>query len=148
MRDLRKEHQEIIQSDTEFTSVFLNSKDDLTFGLLFPIDWKNTVRITQKLLSSNSFSQELKKSTLLETGNILTGSFLNTVSDKTDFTLMPSIPLYSVETFSLLVEILEINFATDKEEAIINEVDLIGDNTGVTIKLIISLDSNDTKKLI
>jgi len=60
---------------------------------------------------------------------------------------MPSIPLYSVEPFSLLAEILEMNFAEAEEEAIINEVELIGNDTGLSIKLIIALDHNDVKKL-
>lgn len=143
----REKNSEMFQSDSEFTSIYLNSKGDLRFGLLFLIDWKSTVTIVQKLISANSFSQELKKSALLETGNILTGSFFNAVSDKTNFTLMPSIPLYSVEPFSLLAEILEMNFVEAEDEAIINEVELIGNDTGVLIKLIIALDYNDAKKL-
>lgn len=143
----RKINSKLFQSDSEFTSIYLNSKGDLRFGLLFLIDWKSTVSIVQKLISANSYSQELKKSALLETGNILTGSFFNAVSDKTNFTLMPSIPLYSVEPFSLLAEILEINFAESEEEAIINEVELIGNDTGVSIKLIIALEYDDVKKL-
>lgn len=143
----REQNSEILLADSEFTSIYLNSKGDLRFGLLFLIDWKNTVAIVQKLIGANSFSQELKKSALLETGNILTGSFFNAVSDKTNFTLMPSIPLYSVEPFSLLVEILELSFAESEEEAIISEVELIGNDTGVLIKLIIALDYNDAKKL-
>lgn len=143
----REKNSDMFQSDSEFTSIYLNSKGDIRFGLLFLIDWKSTVSIVQKLISANSFSQELKKSALLETGNILTGSFFNAVSDKTDFTLMPYIPLYSVESFSLLAEILEMNFAEAEEEAIINEVELIGKDTGVSIKLIIAIDHNDAKKL-
>ncbi|PBO84964.1 MAG: hypothetical protein COA77_06945 [Thaumarchaeota archaeon] len=145
--DWRERNYKMVQSDSEFTSIYLNSKGDLRFGLLFLMDWKSTVAIVQKLISANNFSQELKKSALLETGNILTGSFFNAVSDKTDFTLMPSIPLYSVEPFSLLAEILEMNFAEAEEEAIINEVELIGNDTGLSIKLIIALDHNDAKKL-
>ena len=34
-----------------------------------------------------------------------------------------------------------------EEEAIINEVELIGNDTGLSIKLIIALDHNDAKKL-
>ena len=60
---------------------------------------------------------------------------------------MPSIPLYSEDTFSLLSEILEINFATDEEEAILNEIIFLGNDTGLSIKLIIALDANDSKKL-
>ena len=65
----------MFQSDSEFTSIYLNSKGDLRFGLLFLIDCKSTVAIVQKLINANSFSQELKKYALLETGNILTGPF-------------------------------------------------------------------------
>ena len=60
---------------------------------------------------------------------------------------MPSIPLYFVEQFLLLVEILEMNFTVSEEEATINEVELIGNDTGLSIKLIIALDHNDAKKL-
>jgi chemotaxis protein CheC len=143
----RKKNIEMFQSNLEFTSIYLNSIGDLRFDLLFLIDWKSTVGIVQKLICANSYSQELKKSALLETGNILTGSFFNAISDKTNFTLMPSIPIYSVEVFSLLAEILEINFAESEEEAIINEVELIGNDTGVSIKLIIAVDHHDAQKL-
>jgi len=46
-----------------------------------------------------------------------------------------------------LAKILEMNFAESEEEAIINEVELIGNDTGLSIKLIIALDHNDAKKL-
>jgi len=145
--DWREKNSDLMMSDMEFTSLYLNSKGDMRFGLLFLIDYKNSGNIVEKLVGSGDFSQDLKKSALLETGNILTGSFFNAVSDKTDFTLMPSIPLYSVEPFALLAEILEMNFADTAEEAIINEIDLVGNDTDVLIKLIIALDPDDGQKL-
>jgi chemotaxis protein CheC len=147
MSDWRTKNQELLESDDAFTSIYLKSNGDLRLSLLFLIDWKNTVSVVYKLLGAGSCSLDLKKSALLETGNILTGSFFNAVTDKTDFTIMPSIPVYSQDTFSLLSEILEINFATDEEEAILNEIIFLGNDTGLSIKLIIALDANDSKKL-
>ena len=46
-----------------------------------------------------------------------------------------------------MAKILEMNFAESEEEAIINEVELIGNDTGLSIKLIIALDHNNVKKL-
>jgi len=147
MTDWRTKNQELLESDDAFTSIYLHSNGDLRLSLLFLIDWKNTVSVVQKLLGTDSCSLDLKKSALLETGNILTGSFFNAVTDKTEFTIMPSIPLYSEDTFALLSEILEINFATDEEEAILNEIIFMGDDTGLSIKLIVALDANDANKL-
>jgi len=147
MTDWRTKNQELLESDDAFTSIYLHSNGDLRLSLLFLIDWKNTVSVVQKLLGTGSCSLDLKKSALLETGNILTGSFFNAVTDKTEFTIMPSIPLYSEDTFALLSEILEINFATDEEEAILNEIIFMGDDTGLSIKLIVALDANDANKL-
>jgi hypothetical protein len=39
------------------------------------------------------------------------------------------------------------NFAGDEEEAILNEIIFFGDDTGLSIKLIVALDANDAKKL-
>ena len=147
MSDWRTKNQELLECDDAFTSIYLNSNGDLRLSLLFLIDWKNTVSVVQKLLGAGSCSRDLKKSALLETGNILTGSFFNAVTDKTDFTIMPSIPVYSQDTFSLLSEILEINFAADEKEAILNEIIFFGNDTGLSIKLIVALDANDAKKL-
>jgi len=132
----------------KFTSIYMkNCKGDFRFGVLFLINQKNSVKISQKRIGTIDFSQELKKSALLEVGNILTGSFFNAVSDKTDYHLMSSFPDYAIERLAILAEILEIDFAETTDEAIIGEIELTGDDSDILIKMIIVLDPNDVKGL-
>lgn len=62
---------------------------------------------------------ELEQSSLKETGNILTGAYLNGLSDFLGLMLIPSVPSLAVDMCSAIMSTAYLNFGQDRDRVII-----------------------------
>ncbi|MED4532493.1 chemotaxis protein CheC [Metabacillus fastidiosus] len=107
--------------DVVIASVFLRIEGDVPGSLFFVLDVKQAERFIQQLIGDCQYSledldnQELGFSAFLELGNILTGSYLSSLSDLTNLSLYPSVPSMSIDMFGAVISygLIELSKVSD-----------------------------------
>jgi chemotaxis protein CheC len=102
-------------------SVFLRMEGDIPGSLFFVLSIEQAERFIKKLIDDDKFSlqeppfNELGLSAFQELGNILTGSYLSSLSDLTDLTIYPSVPALTIDMFGAVIShgLIELSHASD-----------------------------------
>ena len=96
-------------SDQIVASVFLRISGDVSGSMFFILPHKQAdVFIKQMMIGSSIDSvdignKEIAFSALQELGNILTGSYLSSLADFTNLSLVPSVPEISIDLFGAII---------------------------------------------
>lgn len=108
--------------DVVIASVFLRMEGDIPGSLFFVLSIEQAERFIQQLIMDPSFSfssqtseNELGLSAFQELGNILTGSYLSSLSDLTNLTIYPSVPAFTVDMFGAVIShgLIELSHVSD-----------------------------------
>lgn len=107
--------------ETVVASVFLRIEGDVPGSLFFILAVEQAERFIQQLIGDDEFllsdlsNHELGFSAFLELGNILTGSYLSSLSDLTNLNLYPSVPSMSIDMFGAVVSygLIELSKVSD-----------------------------------
>ncbi len=102
-------------------SVFLRMEGDISGSLFFVLSIEQAERFIKKLIADNKFSlqeppyNELGLSAFQELGNILTGSYLSSLSDLTNLMIYPSVPALTIDMFGAVIShgLIELSHASD-----------------------------------
>ncbi|MFD2443545.1 chemotaxis protein CheC [Bacillus sp. CGMCC 1.16607] len=122
-------------------SVFLRLEGDAPGSMFFILPISQATKFIQQMIDDPSFSfidqpnHELALSAFQELGNILSGSYLSSLSDFTNLSLYPSVPSLSIDMFGAIISygIIELSQVADHAIVIdtaLNEDD-INDLEGV-----------------
>jgi chemotaxis protein CheC len=102
-------------------SVFLRIGGDIPGSLFFVLGVDQAERFIKQLIEDDRFSfrhssnDELGLSAFQELGNILTGSYLTSLSDFTKLNLFPSVPALSIDMFGAVIShgLIELSHVSD-----------------------------------
>lgn len=110
--------------------IFLRIEGDLTGNMFFILQLPQATKLIQDLVGDNSFSfesdiqNEMGISAFQEVGNILSGSYLTSLSDFTGLNLYPSVPGFSIDMVGAIIGygLLELSQVSDYAIAIETEI--------------------------
>ncbi len=110
--------------------IFLRIEGDLTGNMFFILQLPQATKLIQDLVGDKSFSfesnvqNELGISAFQEVGNILSGSYLTSLSDFTGLNLYPSVPGFSIDMVGAIIGygLLELSQVSDFVIAIETEI--------------------------
>jgi chemotaxis protein CheC len=108
-------------SESVIASVFLRIEGDAPGSMFFVLPLQQAEKFIHLLIRDDSFSfsdqkvDELAISALQELGNILSGSYLSSLSDFTKLNLYPSVPALSIDMAGAVISsgLLELSQASD-----------------------------------
>lgn len=131
------------------SAVYLKQSGDIDVGVLYYMPDKDGKRFAAKLLGKtrlDSFTK-LSKSSLSETGNILSGSFFNALANDQGCKTSADIPGFAVDTFMSILEIpaMEIGIETQSLVACTAE---FSSASGLKLRMLMILDPLNVKKLL
>ena len=135
--------------NTNMSAVYLKQTGDISVGVLYYMPEKDGKRFAAKLLGKkrlDSFTK-LSKSSLSETGNILSGSFFNALANEQDCKTSADVPGFAVDTFMSLLEFpaMEIGIETQSLVACTAE---FSSTSGLKMRMLMILDPINAKKLL
>ena len=134
---------------TNMSAVYLKQSGDVDVGVLYYMPEKDGKKFAAKLLGKkrlDSFTK-LSKSSLSETGNILSGSFFNTLANDQGYKTSADVPGFAVDSFMSVLEIpaMEIGIETQSLVACSAE---FSSSSGLKLRMLMILDPPNAKKLL
>ncbi|WP_423410046.1 chemotaxis protein CheC [Heyndrickxia sp. MSNUG] len=108
-------------AESVIASVFLRIEGDAPGSMFFVLPLQQAEKFIRLLIDDQTFSfldsevNELALSALQEMGNILSGSYLSSLSDFTQLNLMPSVPALSIDMAGAVISsgLLELSQVSD-----------------------------------
>ena len=130
-------------------AVYVACEGDLRIEFLFFLDIDEAEKLASLL--SGKEQQRLVgmgKSSIVETGNILAGAFLNTLSSKTGLHIQPSVPGLAIDRFETVLGTPLADIVRTTDEVIFIESQFSSVKDQVVIQSIIMLDPEGTRKIL
>ena len=137
-------------SDTEnMSAVYLKQTGDVNIGVLYYMPEKDGKRFAAKLLGKKRLGSftKLGKSSLSETGNILSGSFFNALNNEQDCKTTSEIPGFAVDTFRSLLEFPAMDIGIESQSLIAYSAEFHSESD-LKLRMLIILDPENAKKLL
>ncbi|MFE8699098.1 chemotaxis protein CheC [Cytobacillus sp. FJAT-54145] len=119
-------------------SVFLRIEGDAPGSMFFVLPLQQATTFIQQMIGDTSFNfenppyNELAISALQELGNILSGSYLASLSDLTKLSLYPSVPALSIDMVGAIISFGLIELSQVSDYAIVIDTALNEDNEGIS----------------
>lgn len=95
--------------------IYLMVEGDITGSILFLLNKDSARKLIAKLMGMESVGEELsemEQSALKEIGNIITASYLNSLSTLTQLVIYPSVPALSIDMAGAILSVPAIEFGT------------------------------------
>lgn len=121
-------------------SVFLRLEGDAPGSMFFVLSLKQATKFIHQMTGDDSFSfekppySEFGLSALQELGNILSGSYLSSLSDFTNLSLYPSVPSLSVDMAGAIIGYGLIELSQVSDHAIVINTSLNEDGTDGSVE--------------
>lgn len=111
--DFSKVGETIGGEDKILAGVYLAVTGDITGSIMFLLEPGSAKKLLSMLLNKEIHDGELdeiEKSALMEIGNIITASYLNSLSSLTRLTISPSVPSLSIDMAAAILSVPAIEF--------------------------------------
>ena len=118
------------------TGIYLGVEGDITGSIMFLMEQETARHLVSKMMmgmeSGEERFNEMELSALKEVGNIITGSYLNSLSDLTRLTIFPTIPSIATDMAGAILSVPAIEFGVYGDKILLiqtqfsDEVDLNG----------------------
>lgn len=118
------------------TGIYLGVDGDITGSIMFLMEQDTARHLVSKMMmgmeSGEERFNEMELSALKEVGNIITGSYLNSLSDLTRLTIFPTIPSIATDMAGAILSVPAIEFGVYGDKILLiqtqfsDEVDLNG----------------------
>jgi chemotaxis protein CheC len=133
----------------DMSAVYLKQTGDIDVGILYYMPEKDGKKFAAKLLGLKKMGafSKLSKSSLSETGNILSGSFFNALSNEKDCKTTSDIPGFAIDTFRSLLEIPATDIGIETQSLIACDVEFYS-QSDLRLRMLILLDPINAKKLL
>jgi chemotaxis protein CheY-P-specific phosphatase CheC len=138
------------QSSEDVCAVYLKSEGDLNAAMLIYLEHDNARSLAGRLMGKELADRldAIGRSSISEVCNILfAGCFLNSVSDLTGLKTFSSIPGMGVGDLRAMVEYPVAEIAESTHEVIAAESELVGQKSGIVLKMLLVVSKEDAKKL-
>ena len=113
----------ISESDDVVAAVLMHVLGDLTGRSLLLFPREGALLLVDMLLNkepgTTKIFSELEQSSIKETANIITGAYLNGLSDFLGVMLLPSVPSLTVDLCAAVLSTTYLNFGQDRDNVII-----------------------------
>lgn len=103
-------------AEQQMTAIYLGVEGEITGSIMFLMDMQTAKHLVAKMLMGMGASRgiggftEMELSALLEIGNIIAGSYLNSLSDLTRLTIYPTIPSIATDMAGAILSVPAIEF--------------------------------------
>lgn len=115
--------------------IYLAVEGDITGSIMFILEQQAARTLVEKIMGvkaeGDEFS-EMEISAMSEIGNIITGAYLNSLSQLTNLTILPSVPSLSMDMLNAILSVPAIEFGIMGDQILLiqtqftDEVDLNG----------------------
>ncbi len=125
--------------------VYLGVKGDITGSMMFLLEKDSAQKLIEILLgvpSSGEHLSEMEQSVLKEIGNIITASYLNSLSALTGLSIQPTVPALSVDMAGAILSVPAIVYGTIADKLLMIQTQFFDGLNGYFI-LAPDLDSYD-----
>lgn len=125
--------------------IYLGVQGDIKGSILFLLEKESAQKLVERLLGTPSSGDELsemEQSALKEIGNIITASYLNSLSTLTNLVIYPSVPALSVDMAGAILSVPAIVFGTIADKLLLIQTQFFDGLNGYFI-LAPDLDSYD-----
>jgi chemotaxis protein CheC len=131
------------------SAVYLKQTGDINVGVLYYMPEKDGKRFAAKLLGKKSLGTftKLSESSLSETGNILSGSFFNALSNEQDCKTSSDVPGFAVDTFRSLLEFPAMDIGIETQSLVACTAEFYS-ASDLKMRMLIILDPINAKKLL
>ncbi len=125
--------------------IYLMVEGDITGSILFLLNKESARKLIAKLMGMETVGEELsemEQSALKEIGNIITASYLNSLSMLTQLVIYPSVPALSIDMAGAILSVPAIEFGTMGDKLLLIQTQFFEGLDGYFI-LVPDLDSYD-----
>ncbi|MBE5885665.1 MAG: chemotaxis protein CheC [Lachnospiraceae bacterium] len=125
--------------------IYLMVEGDITGSILFLLNKDSARKLISKLMGMEVTGEELsemEQSALKEIGNIITASYLNSLSMLTQLVIYPSVPALSIDMAGAILSVPAIEFGTMGDKLLLIQTQFFEGLDGYFI-LVPDLDSYD-----
>ena len=125
--------------------IYLMVEGDITGSILFLLNKDSARKLIAKLMGMESIGDnltEMEQSALKEIGNIITASYLNSLSMLTQLVIYPSVPALSIDMAGAILSVPAIEFGTMGDKLLLIQTQFFEGLDGYFI-LVPDLDSYD-----
>lgn len=115
--------------------IYLAVEGDITGSMMFILEYNAGITLVEKLMGVKTSSEgfgEIELSAMKEIGNIITGAYLNSLSQLTNLKMLPSVPDLSIDMLNAILSVPAIEFGIMGDQILLiqtqftDEVDLNG----------------------
>ena len=131
------------------SAVYLKQTGDVNVGVLYYMPEKDGKRFAAKLLGKKNLGTftKLSQSSLSETGNILSGSFFNALSNEHDCKTSSDVPGFAVDTFRSLLEFPAMDIGIETQSLVACTAEFFS-SSDLKMRMLIIMDPINAKKLL
>lgn len=131
------------------SAVYLKQTGDIDVAVLYYMPEKDGKRFAAKLLGLKKLGvfSKLSRSSLSETGNILSGSFFNALYNEKHCKTTSDIPGFAIDTFRSLLEIPASDIGIETQSLIACNAEF-NSQSDLRLRMLIILDPINAKKLL
>ncbi len=125
--------------------IYLMVEGDITGSILFLLNKESARKLIAKLMGMEMVGEdlsEMEQSALKEIGNIITASYLNSLSMLTQLVIYPSVPALSIDMAGAILSVPAIEFGTMGDKLLLIQTQFFEGLDGYFI-LVPDLDSYD-----
>ncbi len=112
--EFRELGEAMVGEETVMAGIYLGIEGDIKGSIMFLLEKKAAKHLVGKLMGMESEGDEFTEmefSALKEVGNIITGSYLNSLSSITNLAIYPSVPDLTVDMAGAILSVPAIEFA-------------------------------------
>jgi len=136
------------QISEDVFAVYIRCEGDLRLGMMFFLPETESKNLAAHLLKKPQKTlTELGRSSIAELGNIMTGSFLTTLSNETGLRIQASVAGSSIDTLRSLMQ-PSVSYIAQSSERIIVGISELKTRSGIILYFIVMLDPHEIKKIL
>ena len=112
--EFRERGEAMVGEETVMAGIYLGIEGDIKGSIMFLLEKAAAKHLVGKLMGMESEGDEFSEmefSALKEVGNIITGSYLNSLSSITNLAIYPSVPDLTVDMAGAILSVPAIEFA-------------------------------------
>lgn len=138
-------------SETPVVGIYFNMTDEIEGNIMFVLDINSALNLTNMLFGRDSTKSELDEmdmSALSEVGNILSASYINSLSALTGLNLKLSIPSICVDMAAAILSVPAVQFGHIGEHVIFIETQFVENNKQITGDLFLIPEVGSFEKIL
>jgi len=133
-------------------TVYLEINGDISGGIALIFEQSSALKIAEILLNREEGSMklldDLGRSAIKETGNILAGNYLATLADILDIHVLESVPYMAQSTLNSALSTISVEMSKNADEALVLNMDIAISGSRATAQMLMFYDNASAEKLV